>query len=370
MRRSTALRGFVTKEARHILRDRQTLFVLLVLPLAQVLLFGAALRTDVRDVRLVVVDPTPDHVTRALVQRFAATERYQIVGTLPSTAQLASWFERGAADQVIVFPPGFASRTGSPQGAELLVVTDASDPNTGSTMQSYASAIVERFTQEQRLRAGALTIVPQVQMRFNPTLESANLFVPGLIALVLTLVSALMAAISMAREKERGTLEVLLVSPLRPWQIIVGKVAPYLVLGFINVFTVLLAARLVFDVPMRGSYLLLLAQSGLFILVSLGLGVVIAARTASQRTAMMGALVGLLVPTTVLSGMVFPLTSMPVVLQWFAHLVPAKWFILISRGIMLRGVGLEQLWMETLVLATMAAMLLVVAVRSFDVRLA
>lgn len=370
MNSAAALRGFIVKEVRHILRDRQTLFILLGLPLAQVLLFGAALRTDVRDVRLAVVDPAPDHVSVALAQRFAATGRYRIVATLPSTAPLATWFERGAADQAIVFQPGFASRLGSPEGAELLVITDASDPNTGSTMQAYANAVVERYSRERRLNTGALTIVPQVQMRFNPTLASANLFVPGLIALVLTLVSALMAAISMAREKERGTLEVLLVSPLRPWQIIVGKVVPYLVLGFINVVTVLVAARLVFDVPVRGSYLLLLAQSGLFILVSLAIGVVIAARTSSQRTAMMGALVGLLVPTTVLSGMLFPLTSMPVVLQWFAHLVPAKWFILISRGIMLRGVGLGQLWMETLILATMAAALLVVAVRAFNVRLA
>jgi ABC-2 type transport system permease protein len=364
-----ALRGFVVQELRHVARDRQTLLILLLLPLAQVLLFGFALRTDVRGVRLVVVDPAPDVASLELARRFAATGRFHIVATLPGAVPLAHWFERGAADQALVFPPDFAARMAAPEGAELLVITDASDPNTGSTMQAYASAVVERYVQEQRQGAGALTIVPQVRMRFNPTLASVNLFIPGLIALVLTLVSALMSAISLAREKERGTLEVLLVSPLRPWQIIVGKVAPYLGIGLVNVISVLAAARLVFGVPVRGSPLLLLAESLLFILVSLALGVVIAARTASQRTAMMGALVGLLLPTTVLSGMLFPLASMPAWLQWIANLVPAKWFILIARGIMLKGVGLGFLWKETLVLVAMTTVLLLVAVRSFDVRL-
>lgn len=365
----SALRGFVVKELRHIARDRQTLLILLLLPLAQVLLFGFALRTDVRGVRLLVVDPAPDAASLELVQRFAGTGRFHLVGVLPSAAALPDWFARGAADQAIVFPPDFGARMASPDGAELLVVTDATDPNTGSTMQAYAGAVVERYQREQRQSAGALTLVPQVRMRFNPTLASVNLFVPGLIALVMTLVSALMSAISLSREKERGTLEVLLVSPLRPWQIIVGKVAPYLAIGFLNVLSVLAAARLVFRVPVRGSIALLFAESVLFILVSLSLGVLIAARTASQRTAMMGALVGLLVPTTVLSGMLFPLASMPVWLQWASNLVPAKWFILIARGIMLQGVGLAHLWRETLILTAMTALLLVVAVRSFDERL-
>lgn len=236
-------------------------------------------------------------------------------------------------------------------------------------MEAYATAVIQGYQQENRLAGRGVTIVPEVRMRFNPTLESVNLFIPGLIALVMTLISALMSAISLSREKERGTLEVLLVSPLRPWQIIVGKVGPYLLLGFANVLSVLAAAWLVFGVPFEGSVALLLAESLLFILASLALGVLIAARTSSQRTAMMGALIGLLLPTTILSGMIFPLTSMPGWLQVVANVVPAKWFILISRGIMLKGVGLAHLWPETLVLAGMTVLLLGVAVRSFDVRL-
>jgi ABC-2 type transport system permease protein len=211
--------------------------------------------------------------------------------------------------------------------------------------------------------------VPQVRLRFNPTLESVNLFVPGLIALVLTIVAALMSAISLSREKERGTLEVLLVSPLRSWQIITGKVLPYLVLGLLNVVSVLLAAGLVFGVPIRGSVVLLLAESLLFIVTSLALGVLIAAVTSSQRTAMIGALVGLMLPTMLLSEMIFPIQSMPGWLQPLTNIVPGRWFILISRGIMLKGVGLAQLWQETAILGTMTLVFLVAAVRAFNVRL-
>src|SRR5690606_22612933 len=225
------------------------------------------------------------------------------------------------------------------------------------------------YEDELRRDAGAIRIVPEVRMRFNPTLESVNLFVPGLIALVLTLIAALMSAISLSREKERGTLEVLLVSPLRPWQIIVGKVLPYLVLGLLNVASVLLAAWLVFEVPFRGSVPLLLAESLLFIVTSLALGVLIAALTSSQRAAMIGALMGLMLPTLLLSGMIFPIDSMPGWLRPVTYIVPGRWFILISRGIMLKGVGIGHLWQETLILGVMTLILMIAAVRAFNIRL-
>jgi ABC-2 type transport system permease protein len=367
----SAMRGFVVKEFHHILRDRQTLLILLLLPLAQVLLFGFALRTDIRGVRLVVVDPRPDATTLELRGRFAATGLFRIVGIEASTAGLAPRFQAGKADQAVVFEPGFGERLAHEGRAEVLVITDATDPNTGSAMQAYATAVIERYAQESGTRAprGGVRIVPETRMRFNPTLESVNLFVPGLIALVLTIVSALMSAISLSREKERGTLEVLLVSPLRPWEIIAGKVLPYLVLGFANVLTVLGAAWFVFRVPFRGSVLLLLGESLLFIVTCLSLGVVIAAVTSSQRTAMIGALMGLMMPTTVLGGMIFPIESMPGWLQPITNAVPGKWFILISRGIMLKGVGLAELWQETLILAAMMLVLLVAAVKAFRIRL-
>jgi ABC-2 type transport system permease protein len=365
----SALRGFIVKEFRHILRDRQTLAILLLLPLAQVILFGYALRTDVRGVRTVIVDPRPDHATLALASRFQATDVFRVIATERSTRSLPHWFQSGRADQAIVFEPGFAQALGRGEDAQLMVITDAADPNSGSTMQAYATAVVMDYQRELRGAAGEAGIVPVARMRFNPTLESVNLFIPGLIALVLTVVTALTSAISLSREKERGTLEVLLVSPLRGWQIIAGKVLPYLVLGFANVLSVLAAARFVFGVPLRGSLALLLAECTLYIVTSLALGTLIAAVTSSQRTAMTGALTGLMMPTTLLSGMVFPVSSFPAWLQPVTNLVPGKWFILIARGIMLKGIGLEHLWQETAILAAMTLLLLVAAVRAFQIRL-
>jgi ABC-2 type transport system permease protein len=363
-----ALRAFLVKEVHHILRDRQTLTILLLLPLVQVVLFGFALRSDVRDIRIVFVDPTPDDATISLRSRFTATPRFRMVAAGASTEILEPLFQRGAADVALVFPPDFASRLRSAASTPLLIATDASDPNTGTTMQAYTRAVIA--AQEAEWSSAVPRIAIETRMRFNPTLESVNLFVPGLIALVLTLVSALMTAISLSREKERGTLEVLFVSPLRPWQIIVGKVLPYLVLAFANVVTALLAAWVVFRVPFRGSLALLLVASTVFSIISLGIGVLIAARTTSQRAAMLGTLLGTMLPSTLLSGMVFPIASMPGPLVVISNIVPARWFIVVARGVMLKGVGVTYLWRELLVLGVMMLVLLILATRSFKPRLA
>ena len=364
-----ALWGFMVKETHHILRDRRTLTILLLLPLAQVLLFGFAVRTDIDHIRVVMVDPVPDAASLELADRFRSTDLFTVVGTVASVRELEPMFQRGVIDQALVFPSDFLTAMGGARGAELQLITDVADPNTGSTMQAYAGAVIAGWRVERDLATASVRIVPQIKMRFNPTLESTNLFVPGLIAILLTVVSALMSAISLSREKERGTLEVLLVSPLRPWQIITGKVLPYLVLGFLNVVSVLLAAWLVFGVPFRGSLILLLLESMLFIVTSLALGVLVAAVTSTQRTAMVGALMGLMLPTMLLSGMIFPIESMPDWLQPVANIVPGRWFLLISRGIMLKGIGLAHLWQETLILGLMTLVFLVAAVRRFDVRL-
>jgi len=377
-----ALLGFVRKETRHILRDRQTLFVLLMLPLVQVLLFGFVIRTDVENVRVGFVVPASDAATGELIALFRGSDLFTPVGTWPTAAPLPDLFERGAIDQVVMFAPGFADDLGR-GGARLFVVTDASDPNTGAAMRTYAESLIREYAGQGAADltlvsrpgggpgtlAGTSGIETRVRIRFDPALESRNLFVPGLIALVLTIVSALMTSIAITREKERGTMEVLLVSPLRPWQIIVGKVAPYLVLAFVNVLTALGAAWLAFGVPFRGSVTLLLLESLLFIIVSLALGVFISTRAESQRAAMLAAIAGLLLPSTLLSGMIFPIGSMPGWLRPFTNVVPATWFIEIARGIMLKGVGLAYLWQETLILTLMAVILTTASVRAFDARL-
>jgi ABC-2 type transport system permease protein len=368
----TALRGLLKKETYHILRDRRTLGVLILLPIVCVVLFGYSIRTDVKDVRLAIVDPSPDATTLELRNRFSATGIFRTVAVLEDERDLEPLFQNDTVQVAITFEPGFGDRLSRGEIAHLLVVTDAAEPNSGTARQNFVTAVVQRYEADTRQRqgGGSVLIVPEARARFNPTRESAHLFVPGLMTLVLNIIAALMTALSLTREKETGTMEALLVSPLRPWQIIVGKVAPYLVIGFISVVTVLLEARLIFGVPIRGSVVLLLFEGLLFILVALSMGILISARTSSQRVAMIGALIGTMLPTQMLSGFIFPLESMPTALQVIANVVPGKWFVLVARGIMLKGVGLAYLWQETLILAGMAALLLVASSRSFKVRLA
>lgn len=370
----SALWGLLRKETYHILRDRRTLVVLVMLPIVQVILFGFSISTDVRDVRLAIVDPAPDAATLALRARFAGNPVFRVVAVVPTEGALDPLFGTDAAQVAIQFEPGFARRLAAGQSARLLVVSDATEPNMGTARRAFVDAVVAQWERERTTRgavraAGGVRIVPVTRSRFNPTRESSNLFVPGLMAMVLTIISALMTALSLTREKETGTLEALLVSPLRPWQIIVGKVAPYLLIGFVSVLAVLVEARLVFGVPIRGSLALMLAEGVLFILVSLSIGILISARTSSQRVAMMAAMMGTMLPTQMLSGFIFPIESLPRPLQLLSNVVPARWFVEIARGIMLKGVGLAYLWQETLVLAGMALLLLVASARSFKVRL-
>jgi drug efflux transport system permease protein len=365
----TALLGLLRKEVYHILRDRRTLVVIIALPILQVVIFGYAIRTDVDRVRLAIVDPQPDATTLGIRHRFTAAGLFTIVAVVARMDELEPLFRRGLAQGAVVFEPGFADKSSRGLRPELMILADATEPNTGSIVQAYAAAVVEQYGRDLGRPVGGVRIVPSVRMRFNPTRQSSNLFVPGLMAFVLTIISSLMTAISLTREKETGTMEALLVSPLRPWQIIVGKVTPYLVVGFISVIGVIVEARLVFHVPLRGSIALLLVEGLLFILVSLSLGILISARTSSQRVAMMGALVGTMLPTMLLSGFIFPVESMPAPLRLISRVVPARWFVLVARGIMLKGIGVTYLWPATLVLLTMAVVLLAASTRSFHERL-
>jgi ABC-2 type transport system permease protein len=364
-----AFLGFVRKETLHLLRDRQTLAILILFPVVQVLIFGFAVRTDVRDIAIAVVDPTPDVATRELRERIEASDRFHIASVASSAALLERQFREGRVRQALVLPADVERRLGRGDSLPLQLLTDGSDPNTGGIMQGYASAIVDRWYRDAVPGGGALRIETRSRMRYNPTLESAHLFVPGLVAFVLTIVSALMTAISITREKETGTMEMLLVSPIRPRAIVLGKVIPYIVLGFISVILVLVAARVVFGVPLRGSLPLLLAESGLYILTALALGIVISTKAPNQRTAMIAALAGLMMPTLLLSGFIFPLDSLPPVLQYLSYAVPARWFLTIVRGIMIKGAGLATLWQETLILMGMTLLLLVKGSRGLAIRL-
>ncbi len=363
--------GFVVKEFKQIYRDKRTLVVLFGMPIIQMLLFGFAIRNEVENANIMVLDASQDQVTHELINKIDASNYFTVVGEVQRYDKIDDLFQKGEIDEVLVFEADFARKIQRGERPSVNVITDASNPNLAQLIQQYSSAIMVDFQQEmadkgQPQKSGIIT---NANMLFNPQLESVNLFVPGLIAVILMLISTLMTSISITREKEMGNMEILLVSPLRPGQIIIGKVLPYLVLAFVNVLTILALARWVFGVPFRGSYGLFLAESLLFIFTALALGVFISARADDQQTAMMVSLAGLLLPTVLLSGFIFPISSMPVFLQVISNIIPARWFLVIVRSIMLKDVGLLMIWKETAILGGMTLLFIVLSIKSFNERL-
>ncbi|MEQ1744281.1 MAG: ABC transporter permease [Saprospiraceae bacterium] len=370
--------AFVVKEFRHILRDRRTLLILFGMPVAQVLLFGFVLTTEVKNAAIAVLDPSKDTESTGLTNRLVSSGYFRLEKHLESAADLEPAFRTGKIKMAVVFPPNFATSlleaaaTGGPTPAVQLI-GDASDPNTAATLANYASAIIAAYQQERAQKfitqSASPGILVETRMRYNPEQKAVFNFVPGVMTLILMLVSAMMTSITIAREKELGTMEVLLVSPLKPIQIILGKTAPYLALSFLNAMVVVLLGIAVFGMPMRGSMLVLTSECLLYMFVALSLGIFISTRAKDQMTAMFLSALGLLMPTVLLSGFIFPRESMPVPLQVIGGAFPATWFNPIIKGVMIKGVGLEVLWKETLILGGMALFFLALSVRNFKDRL-
>ncbi|NTU52904.1 MAG: ABC transporter permease [Chlorobiaceae bacterium] len=362
--------AFVRKEFVHIIRDRRTAVILFGMPILQLLLFGFAIRNEVSEVKTGILDRSHDSVTEALTDRLFSSGAFIYAGNLQSEKEIAPAFAAGRMNEVIVFEADFARRLQRDGVASMQVVTDGSDPNVSRIISGYTELVVRDYLADQTdgdLQVAGVEAVPL--MMFNPSLKSVFLFVPGLMAMLLMLVSALMTSISITKEKESGTMELLLVSSLRPLQVIIGKVVPYLLLSFINVITVVGLAYFVFGVPCRGSVVLLFAESLLFILTALSLGILISSITSSQQVAMMISLAGLLLPTVLLSGFIFPVESMPLPLRVISNIIPARWYLVIVRGIMLKGAGIALLWKETLILLVMTFFFMAVSVRKFSERL-
>lgn len=362
--------GFIRKEFYHILRDRRTLVILFGMPIIQLMLFGYAIRNEIKEIEVVVVDHANDYVTQEIKNQLIASPYFNIVDQLSHTNGIESVFQEGKAKEAVVFASEFAQRLARDGVAQVQVFTDATDPNTANTILAYTTAVLQDY-QGRTLTNDDMgaRIIPEVRMRYNPLLKSTYLFVPGLIALILMLVCTLMTSITITREKEMGTMEILLVSPLKPYHIIIGKVIPYLVISVLIVAAILILAHYLFHVPMRGSLPLLLAECTLFIICALSLGILISTATGSQQTAMMISLGALLLPTVILSGLIFPIASMPAPLQVVSHIVPAKWFLIIVRGIMIKGTTFSYIWQETLILVGMTLFFITASTLKFQTRL-
>lgn len=362
--------SFVLKEIRHILRDTRTLIILLLMPVALVLLFGFAITTEVKDAELAILDHSRDEATEAITDKILASGYFTLNNQLKSNQQIISVFRKGEVDLAIVFEQDFKKKLLNQEQPQVQLLGDATNPNNSNQLIGYVSNIVMDY---QRALSGdqnlPMQINTEVRMLYNPRLESAYYFVPGVITVILMLISALMTSITIAREKEYGNMEVLLVSPLRARMIIFGKTLPYILLSLINALTILLLGYFIFDMPVAGNLGLLLIEVLIFITTSLALGILISTITKTQQTALMISLVGLMLPTILLSGFIFPIESMPEILQILSHIVPAKWFIIIIKDIMLKGVGLNVIWPQTMILLGMAVFLLSLSISRFKIRL-
>ncbi|NRB52794.1 MAG: ABC transporter permease [Saprospiraceae bacterium] len=361
---------FVRKEFLHVFRDNKTLLMLFGLPIAQIVLFGFALTNEIKDSKIVICDYAQDNASRQLIDKIAVSRNFIVKEQMIDQQQIKSVFQQGDVKLVVVFPNNFEQDLLHSNQAQLQVIADASDPNTASTLTSYISSITSDF--QQNFNAGNQMqpiISPEIRMLYNPELKGATNFVPGVMALVLLLVCVLMTSVSIVREKEKGTMEILLVSPMNPLTVIIAKAIPYFFLSLINLTVILLMSVFLLDMPMNGSLLLLYLVSSILILCALSLGLLISNVTESQQAAMLISLMAMLLPTVLFSGFMFPLENMPVALQVVANAVPSKWYYIIVKSIMIKGVGFLSIWKETLVLSGMTLFLLLVSFKKFKIRL-
>lgn len=369
MKFSSQFLTFIKKEFAHALRDRKTLLILFGLPVIQIVIFGFALTNEVKNASVVIVDHARDEVSAELISRIEASRYFDLEQSPASAADIEGAFKDGKTKLAIVFPAGFGSDLIRFGHAPLQIIADASDPNTASTLTFYVTSIVSDYKAAKASSAPPMQIRTEVRMLYNPQMKGAHNFVPGVMALVLMLVCVMMTAVSIVREKELGTMEILLVSPFRPELVILSKAVPYLILSLINVSSILLLSVWVLKLPIQGSIMLLFAESTLFIITSLALGLFISVRAQTQQTALLFSLLGMLLPTLLFSGFMFPLENMPEPLQVFSHIVPAKWYYIIVKSIMIKGLGFAAVWRETVILLGIALFFLAVSLKNFKVRL-
>lgn len=361
---------FVKKEFLHVLRDKKTLLILFGMPVVQILIFGFALTNEVKNSQIVVVDYAKDIASQEIITKIEASRYFEIRKSLAGSKELEAAFRTGEIKMAVIFPEGFNNQLLHQNKAQIQVLADASDPNNATTLTNYVTSIINDYQAElNQENPVPLQIKPEVKMLYNPQLKGAPNFVPGVMALVLMLVCVMMTAIAIVKEKETGTMEILLVSPFKPLMVILSKAVPYLLLSMVNVISILLLSVFVLDLPIEGNIFLLFAESTLFIITCLTLGIFISVKTDSQQTAMLISLLGMLLPTLLFSGFMFPIENMPLPLQWFSNVVPSKWYYIIVKGIMIKGLGFSYVWKETLILFGITIFLLIISLKSFKIRL-
>lgn len=354
--------AFIKKEFLHIFRDVRTMMIVLVLPVVQILLFGFAVSTEVNNAVVDILGDANDPQVRMIVQRIDNNPYLETGAYLSTEAETDARLRKGKSKAVVCFERNFNQKSEKDGNAAIKVICDGSDPNTAQMVGNYIQGVVN-----EDIDSGAS--VQAVQMMYNPAMNSSYNFVPGVMGLILMLICSMMTAVSIVREKEFGTLELVLVSPVKPFWIIISKLIPYLVLSVVNFASIILLARFVMGVPIRGSLALVSVSSLLFVGASLGLGLLISTISRTQQTAMLLCGMGLTMPTMMLAGIIFPCESMPVALQLISDIIPAKWYIIIIKRIMIQGAGFAAIAKEFIILAGMMILLLWFSIKRFKTRL-
>jgi ABC-2 type transport system permease protein len=363
--------GFVKKEFLHIFRDFRTLFILFGIPAVQILLFGFVVSTDLKNARIAVLDLSGDEITRKISDKICSSGFFSKGEDLLSFNDINKVLKGKKTKAVVIFEKNFGRKLISDGKASVSIIADGSEPNMATLTTNYITAIISDFNRELAgsATAGNIMVQPEVRMFYNPSLKGQYMFVPGVITLIMILICALMTSITITREKEFGTMEVLLVSPLKPVQIILGKVLPYFILSFADVIMILSLSWFVFGLPVKGSLILLLAESMLYIFMSLSLGILISTVSKTMQQAIFISLVGMMLPTILLSGFIFPIENMPRIYGWVSSIFPPRYFIVIIKNIMIKGTGFFYVWKETLILLFFTLAFIGLSIRNFKIRL-
>jgi ABC-2 type transport system permease protein len=363
--------AFVRKEFYHVFRDPKSLLLLFGMPIAQIILFGFALTNEIKNSKIVLVNYAQDEASLQIINKIEASANFEVAREILSHREIEDAFKSGTIKLAVVFPNNFEKELNHSGKAQIQLIADASDPNTATTLSNFAQAIIKDY-QNSLVPARGINpnITTEVRMIYNPELKGVYNFVPGVMALVLLLVGVLMTSVSIVREKEMGTMEVLLVSPFNPLLVIVSKAVPYFFLSIINLTIILVLSSTLMEMPINGSLFLLYFASSILILTALALGLLISNSTNSQQAAMLITLMAMLMPTLLFTGFLFPLENMPMPLQIIANILPSKWYYIIVKSVMIKGLGWASVWKEILILMGMTAFLLVLSVKKFKIRLA
>ncbi len=358
---------FVRKEFYHVLRDRRTLLILLGMPIVQVLLFGFALSTEVKNTKIGILDHDKSQTSSELISKINYNQYFDVEKNLNSINEARDAFKSGQIKMILVIPDDFSDNFISGKKAQLQLLTDGTDINFANQILNFMNNIIlEHYTQTTQQFSG---VTPEIRMLYNPQLKGAPNFVPGVMALILLIICVLMTAIAIVREKETGTMEVLLVSPMKPYIIILAKAIPYFILSMLILVSIIILSVTLLDLPIKGNLFLLFLVSIIFIITNLLIGILISILTDSQQNAMLISLVGTMLPTVMLSGFMFPIENMPMPLQVVANVLPSKWYYEIVKNIMIKGTGLEVIWKHILILTGMTIALFILAVKKFKIRL-